>query len=139
EQFIFGSELKAILAHDAVDAAIDHEGLSEIFGLGPSRTPGHGLFKGIRELRAAHSLIFSKNGLKVWRYWNMVSKPHIDSLEDTAQKVRELVVDAVQRQLVADVPVSTLLSGGLASSAITAIAADYFKEKGKGTLTTFSV
>lgn len=139
EQFIFGSELKAILAHDAVNAAIDHEGLSEIFGLGPSRTPGHGLFKGIRELRAAHSLIFSKNGLKVWRYWNMVSKPHIDSLEDTAKKVRELVVDAVQRQLVADVPVSTLLSGGLDSSAITAIAADYFKEKGKGTLTTFSV
>ncbi|WP_067728995.1 asparagine synthase (glutamine-hydrolyzing) [Oceanobacillus damuensis] len=138
-QFVFGSELKAILAHSDVDAEIDRDGLSEIFGLGPSRTPGHGLFKGIKELRAGHSLIFSTNGLKVWRYWNMVSKPHIDSIEETSEKVRELFVDAVQRQLVADVPVSTFLSGGLDSSAITAIAANYFQEINGRSLATFSI
>ncbi|MFD1334257.1 asparagine synthase (glutamine-hydrolyzing) [Oceanobacillus iheyensis] len=137
--FIFGSELKAILAHPDISTKVDRTGLSEIFGLGPSRTPGHGLFKDIDELRAAHSLTFSKHGLKVWRYWNMVSNHHTDSEEETAEKVRELFVDAVQRQLVADVPVSTLLSGGLDSSAITAIAANYYKEKGYGPLTTFSI
>ncbi len=139
-QFIFGSELKAILAHPEVTAEVDRSGLSEIFGLGPSRTPGHGLFKGMKELRAGHSLTFSKHqGLKVWRYWNVESKEHQDDVEETAEKVRELFVDAVQRQLVADVPVSTFLSGGVDSSAITAVAADYFEKQGKGPLATFSV
>ncbi|GLO67272.1 asparagine synthase (glutamine-hydrolyzing) [Oceanobacillus kimchii] len=137
--FIFGSELKAILAHPDISTKVDRTGLSEIFGLGPSRTPGHGLFKDIDELRAAHSLTFSKQGLKVWRYWNMVSDHHTDTEEETAEKVRELFVDAVQRQLVADVPVSAFLSGGLDSSAITAIAANYYREKGYGPLTTFSI
>jgi len=139
QQFIFGSEIKAILAHTDVKAEIDRDGLSEIFGLGPSRTPGHGLFKGVKELRAAHSLIFSRNGLNIWRYWNMVSKPHQDSVEETVAKVKELFVDAVQRQLVADVPVSTFLSGGVDSSAITAVAANYFRETERGTLATFSI
>ncbi|WP_099159777.1 asparagine synthase (glutamine-hydrolyzing) [Virgibacillus ndiopensis] len=138
-RFIFGSELKAILAHPDVNAEVDRDGLSEIFGLGPSRTPGHGLFKGFKELRAGHSLIYSKNGLKVWRYWNVQSTEHHHSVEETSEKVKELFVDAVQRQLVADVPVSTFLSGGLDSSAITAIASDYFKVRNKGSLATFSI
>ncbi|API93341.1 asparagine synthase (glutamine-hydrolyzing) [Virgibacillus pantothenticus] len=138
-QFIFGSELKAILAHEAVKAEVDRFGLAEVFGLGPARTPGHGLFKNMQELRAGHALIFSKHGVKKWRYWNVKSRPHTDSVSETVSKVRELFIDAVQRQLVADVPVSTFLSGGLDSSAITAIAANYFKAQGKEALTTFSV
>ncbi|ASK64114.1 asparagine synthase (glutamine-hydrolyzing) [Virgibacillus phasianinus] len=137
--FLFGSEIKAILAHQNVHAEVDRGGLSEIFGLGPSRTPGHGIFKGINELRPAHALVYAKDGLKKWRYWNVKSYKHTDSLDDTAEKVRSLFVDAVQRQLVADVPVSTFLSGGLDSSAITAIASNYFKQNGRGTLSTFSV
>lgn len=138
-RFIFGSELKAILAHPDVEAEVDRDGLSEIFGLGPSRTPGHGIFKGMKELRAGHSLSFSRDGLKVWRYWNVKSEAHHDSVDETAERVRSLFIDAVQRQLVADVPVSTFLSGGLDSSAITAIASDYFKEEDRGQLSTFSV
>jgi asparagine synthase (glutamine-hydrolysing) len=138
-QFIFGSELKAVLAHQAVKAEIDSTGLAEVFGLGPSRTPGHGLFKNMQELRAGHALTFSKNGLKTWRYWNVKSCKHTDSEQETVQTVRELFIDAVQRQLVADVPVSTFLSGGLDSSAITAIAANYLQAKRRGVLTTFSV
>ncbi|WP_430790674.1 asparagine synthase (glutamine-hydrolyzing) [Virgibacillus flavescens] len=138
-RFLFGSELKAILAHDDVRPEIGYDGLAEIFGLGPSRTPGHGIFKGFKELKPAHALIFSKDGLRVWRYWNMESRQHTDSLEETADKVRHLFIDAVQRQLVADVPVSTFLSGGLDSSAITAIASTYFKNIGKGKLSTFSI
>lgn len=136
---LFGSELKAILAHPDQKAVLDREGLSEVFGLGPSRTPGIGVFKGIKELRPAHAMIFSKEGLKVWRYWNVKSKPHHDSFEETVDRVGFLVNDAVTRQLVSDVPVCTFLSGGLDSSAITAIAAKAFEKEGKGPLHTFSI
>lgn len=136
---IFGSELKAILAHPEVKAEIDREGLAEVFGLGPSRSPGSGIFKGIDELRPAHALAFSKNGLKVWRYWNVKSARHKDSVEETAEKVRNLFTDAVTRQLVSDVPLCTFLSGGVDSSAITAIAAKNYEKEGKGQLHTYSI
>jgi asparagine synthase (glutamine-hydrolysing) len=136
---IFGSELKAILAHPDVKAEIDREGLAEVFGLGPSRSPGSGVFKGIDELRPAHALTFSKNGRKVWRYWNVKSAPHEDSIEETAEKVRNLFTDAVTRQLVSDVPLCTFLSGGVDSSAITAISAKTYQKEGKGQLHTYSI
>ncbi|MGE8204883.1 asparagine synthase (glutamine-hydrolyzing) [Heyndrickxia sp. NPDC080065] len=136
---LFGSELKAILAHPDVKTEIGLDGLSEIFGLGPSRTPGHGIFLGINELRPAHAFTFSRNGLKMWRYWNVRSEKHTDSVEETAEKINYLFKDAVVRQLVSDVPICTFLSGGLDSSAITAIASKYFNEEGKGQLHTFSI
>ncbi|HLU21831.1 MAG TPA: asparagine synthase (glutamine-hydrolyzing), partial [Bacillaceae bacterium] len=117
---IFGSEIKAILAHPNVKAEVDREGLQEIFGLGPSKTPGHGVFRGIKELRPAHAMKYDRNGLKIWRYWNVESKEHTDSLQNTIDHVRYLVQDAVERQLVADMPVCTFLSGGIDSSAISA-------------------
>nr|WP_318540577.1 asparagine synthase (glutamine-hydrolyzing) [Terribacillus saccharophilus] len=136
---LIGSELKAILAHPEVEAVLDNEGVSEILALGPSRTPGHGVFKGIKELRAAHIGRFNRNGLKLTRYWNVESKEHTDSIEETAAKVRELLTDSVIRQLVSDVPLGTFLSGGVDSSAITAIATNHYKETGKGRLSTFSI
>ncbi|MFC4411202.1 asparagine synthase (glutamine-hydrolyzing) [Chungangia koreensis] len=135
---LFASEQKAILVHPDMKAEIDREGLSELFGLGPSRTPGNGVFKGIKELRPAHALTFTKDGLKVWRYWNVTSKQHTDSFEETADHVRFLFTDAVKRQLVSDVPLSTFLSGGLDSSAITAIAAASYAGEGKR-LHTYSI
>lgn len=136
---LFGSELKAILAHPEVKAEVGREGLAEVFGLGPSRSPGSGVFRGIDELRPAHALIFSRNGLKAWRYWNVKSAPHEDNVEETAERVRDLFTDAVTRQLVSDVPLCTFLSGGVDSSAITAIAAKAYENEGKGQLTTYSI
>ncbi|MBX9971925.1 asparagine synthase (glutamine-hydrolyzing) [Cytobacillus firmus] len=136
---IFGSELKAILAHPDIKAEIGREGLAEVFGLGPSRSPGSGVFRGIDELRPAHALTFSRNGLKVWRYWNVQSAHHEDNVEETAERVRELFTDAVTRQLVSDVPLCTFLSGGVDSSAITAIAAKAYERDGKGQLNTYSI
>lgn len=136
---LFGSELKSLLAHPGIKAELDKEGLAEIFGLGPSRSPGSGVFKGIKELRPAHALIFSRDGLKIYRYWNVKSKTHHDSLQETVEKVRALVTDAVKRQLVSDVPLCTFLSGGVDSSAITAIAANEFEKEGKGRLHTYSI
>ncbi|WP_066304501.1 asparagine synthase (glutamine-hydrolyzing) [Bacillus sp. FJAT-29814] len=136
---LFASELKAVLAHPSVKPEVNREGLQEILALGPSRTPGHGVFHGIYELRPAHVLIYDKNGARIRRYWNVESKEHPHSLSETIEQVRFLVKDAVERQLVADVPVCTFLSGGVDSSAISAIASDFFNKEGRGTLHTFSI
>lgn len=137
--FIFGSELKALLAHPMVRPEVDAEGLAEIFALGPSRTPGHGVFRNIAEVKPGYCLLFKDNLIRTKRYWVLESKEHTDDLETTTAKVRQLLEDSIRRQLVADVPVCTLLSGGLDSSALTALAATVFKEEGRGPLHTFSI
>ena len=137
--FIFGSEPKALFANPRVPVELDEEGLNEIFSLGPARTPGHGVYKGVYEVKPGHCLWVTHQRVWTARYWRLQSQPHTDSLEETAQKVRELFRDTVRRQLVADVPVCVLLSGGLDSSAITAFAAEAFKRDGVGPLHTWSV
>ncbi|ACA58708.1 asparagine synthase (glutamine-hydrolyzing) [Candidatus Desulforudis audaxviator] len=137
--FLFGSEQKAILAHPDVRPEVDAEGLAEVFALGPARTPGHGVFRGISELRPGYCLFFDRNGVRTRRYWRLESRPHTDDLPATAAKVRALLQDSVERQLVADVPVCTLLSGGLDSSALTAFAAGAFRKSGRGTVHTYSI
>ncbi|MCL4425002.1 MAG: asparagine synthase (glutamine-hydrolyzing) [Firmicutes bacterium] len=135
----FASELKALLVHPAIDPELDAEGLAEIVALGPARTPGHGIFRGVAELKPGHYLVYSRKGINISQYWRLESRRHEDDLEATTCKVRELLQDTVQRQLVADVPVSTLLSGGLDSSAVTAFAAQAFTETGRGPINTYSV
>ena len=136
---MIGSEIKAILAHPEVKAKVGLDGLCEVFALGPSHTPGHGVFKDIQELRPAHAMTFSRNGLKIWRYWQVKSLKHEESLEETIEQVRYLVEDAVTRQLVSDVPVCTFLSGGIDSSTISAIASLQFASEKKSPLHTFSI
>lgn len=135
---LFSSEIKSILVHPSVKAQVDNYGLSALLSLGPSRMIGHAIFKGINELKPAHAMLVNKQGMRVWRYWEIESKEHPHTIEETSEYVRELVTDAVVRQLVSDVPVCTMLSGGLDSSIITAIAAQHFSSSGK-TLATFSV
>ena len=138
-QLLFGSEIKALLAHPQVKARVDDEGLAELFGLGPARTPGHGIFYGLHELRPGHALIYSRERFQIHPYWQLKSEKHCDDLETTQHRVRDLVHDAITRQLVADVPVCTFLSGGLDSSAITAIAAKSLRQQGRGPLHTYSI
>ncbi|MDQ7096370.1 asparagine synthase (glutamine-hydrolyzing) [Desulfosporosinus sp. PR] len=136
---LFASELKALLKHPELPPLIGKNGLSEVFFIGPARTPGNGVFEGVSELRPGHSMIYSNNGLKIHQYWALPNNIHADDLAKTSTKIRDLFLDTVQRQLVSDVPIGTLLSGGLDSSAITAIAANTFAYEGKGPLPTFSV
>ncbi|WP_163529750.1 asparagine synthase (glutamine-hydrolyzing) [Halobacillus ihumii] len=136
---LFASEIKAILAHPAIEASISAEGVHEILALGPSRTPGHGIFDGIHELRPGHSAVFEQGKLTIHRYWNVKSEKHTDSWPETVERVRELFTDAVERQLVSDVKLGTFLSGGVDSSAITAIAADHYQKNKKGALQTYSI
>lgn len=137
--FYFGSELKALLAHPDVRPEIDREGLAEIFMMGPSRTPGHGVFRGVKELRPGYFLEVDESGVRSRQYWSLVSKPHEDDFETTVSTVRSLLLDSIERQLVSDVPIATLLSGGLDSSVITAVSAEVFKREGRGPLHTYSI
>ncbi|SHF33115.1 asparagine synthase (glutamine-hydrolysing) [Caldanaerobius fijiensis DSM 17918] len=137
--FIFGSEIKALLAHPLVKPQVDAIGLAEIFAMGPTRTPGLGVFKDIYELKPGYWLIFDQKGVHQNQYWRLESKPHTDDIETTAEKVRWLLKNSVERQLVADVPVCTFLSGGLDSSALTAIAQNVLKNAGMENIHTYSV
>ncbi|MFC7321186.1 asparagine synthase (glutamine-hydrolyzing) [Halobacillus campisalis] len=135
----FASEIKALLAHPDKDASISEQGILEVLTLGPSRTPGHGVFDGIHEVRPGFYATWSAGAFKEKRYWNVESREHKDTWEETVERVRGLFTDAVQRQLVSDVKLGTFLSGGVDSSAITSIAANYYKKENLGNLKTFSI
>ena len=139
KSIIFASELKALLAHPDIPAEIDSEGLAEIFMISPARTPGYGVFKNVKELKPGHCMLIGREKNKIWQYWNLEERDHEDDFATTVEKVRYLVIDAITRQLVSDVPLGTLLSGGLDSSAITALAANTLRIEKNQTLSTFSV
>ncbi|MBQ4900607.1 asparagine synthase (glutamine-hydrolyzing) [Paenibacillus sp. Marseille-P2973] len=139
ETLIFASEPKSILQHPKMEAVIGPEGLAEIFVVGPARTPGHGIYRNMHELRPGHVMIFSRAGLRSYAYWKLEAEPHADSVDETAANIRTLLQDTMERQLLSDVPVCTLLSGGLDSSALTALAVDYYRRTGQGQVHTYSV
>ena len=128
---IFSSEIKTILSYPGVRAILDRSGASEILLLGPGRTPGSGIFRGIRELEPGCCGWYVNGKLNIHRYWRLRDREHTESFAETAEYVRFLVEDAIQRQTVSDMPLGTFLSGGLDSSLITAICARQAGEPGK--------
>lgn len=136
---IFGSEIKTIFANPKIKREIDRNGLTELFGLGPAVAPGSAIFKDIKEIAPGNCLLISgDNNIKKWEYWTVKATEFKDTEKEAIVHTRELLIDAISRQLVGDVPLCTFLSGGLDSSAISAIAAENFKNKGKE-LTTYSI
>jgi asparagine synthase (glutamine-hydrolysing) len=104
---LFGSEPKAIFANPMAPRAIDLNGLREL--IGPVRTSGTAVWKGMREVQPGTIVTVDERGIRERTYWRLESRGLLD--------------DIVRRQLVADVPECVLLSGGLDSSAITALSA----------------
>jgi asparagine synthase (glutamine-hydrolysing) len=136
---LFGSEPKAVLAHPEFRAEIDAEGLAELFSQVGTKTPGHGIYRGLAELRPGTVAVVGRDGLRTFSYWELASVPHTGGLVATAQTVRELLTDIVHRQTVADVPLCSLLSGGLDSSVVSALAAGSLGRRDRAKLATFSV
>ncbi len=134
---VFASEIKGILCYPGIRLVIDAKGLCEVFGIGPSKTPGCGVFQNIDEVKPGHFLKFSAYGMTDFTYYRITSTPHTDSYEDTVEKVRYLVRDSIERQIVSDVPICTFLSGGIDSSIVSSVCAAKLKEQGKK-LHTFS-
>ena len=138
-QLIFASEIKALFEYPSIYPKIDNEGISELFGIGPAHTPGVGVFKGIEELKPAHYLVFNRSGMRIKEYWKLKSRMHTDDFETTCLTVKELLTDAIERQLVSDVPLCTFLSGGLDSSIITLYSANYCRKHNLPMINTYSV
>ncbi|MGW0230350.1 asparagine synthase (glutamine-hydrolyzing) [Actinopolymorpha singaporensis] len=134
---LFGSEPKAILANPAARRVLDADGLRELLSF--VKTPEHSPFAGMYEVRPGSVVRIDRSGLRKRRYWQLEAREHPDDLATTVATVRELLDDIVTRQLVSDVPLCTLLSGGLDSSVITALAANGLAERGAGPVRSFAV
>ena len=136
--FLFGSEIKALLANPKVKTEIDDEGLMEIFFLGPGRTPGGGIFRNIFELKPGECGVYKDGAFRKRTYFRITAREHTHTRAQTIEYTRFLLTDAIERQLVSDVPLCTFLSGGLDSSIISSVSSAYFRRHGT-TLDTYSV
>ena len=134
---IFSSEIKGLFAYPGVKPVLDRDGLCEIFALGPAKSYGKGVFKDMWEVLPGHCLTFNGTDCVTEAYWQLESRPHEDNMEKTVEKTAWLVEDAVKKQMLSDIPISTFLSGGVDSSLVTSICARELKKQGK-ILNTFS-
>jgi asparagine synthase (glutamine-hydrolysing) len=117
---LFGSEPKAILAHPSVQPRVNKDGFREILVL--AKNPESTIYAGMCEVRPGQVVRVNRNGITKRRYWTLTARTHEDDLLRTIGTVTELLEDIIQRQIVSDVPLCSLLSGGLDSSAVTAMA-----------------
>ncbi|KAA0023778.1 asparagine synthase (glutamine-hydrolyzing) [Antrihabitans cavernicola] len=133
---LFGSEPKAILANPLAPKVVDADGLRELFAM--TKAPGWSLWKDMEEVRPGTIVTVDRTGLRTRTYWKLDAVAHTDDQSTTVDRVRELMTDIVDRQLISDVPRCVLLSGGLDSSAVTGLAAARLARDGEQ-LRTFSV
>ncbi len=136
-ELVFASEIKAMLSHPKISSRVDRCGLWELLYLSPNFVSGKSVFKDILELEGGECLIFDKNGIKKRKYWSIKAMPYFKGRDYAIEKTSFLVSDAIRRQLVSDVPLCVLLSGGLDSSVVSAIASEEYRAQGK-TLDTYS-
>lgn len=134
---VFASEIKAMLENPLISSNVDKHGLWEILYLSPNFVSGKSVFRDILELSPAQCMIFDKNGAKKWKYWEIKAQPYFKDRDYAIEKTRYLMRDAIRHQMVSDVPLCVLLSGGLDSSVVSSIGQEYCKEKGT-TLDTYS-
>jgi asparagine synthase (glutamine-hydrolysing) len=139
-RFVFGSEIKAVVAHPAVENDVNEEALFHYLTFMTTPAP-ETLFRGISKLPAGHTLTLTREGeCTVERWWDVAAAEAPDpaflaSPDACADHVRNLLEQAVQERLMADVPFGVLLSGGVDSTAITALT----RKLHGGPLRTFSV
>ncbi|MEV0281092.1 asparagine synthase (glutamine-hydrolyzing) [Streptomyces sp. NPDC050610] len=133
---LFGSEPKAVLANPRARRVVDLDCLHELIGF--TKAPGWSLWKGMTEVEPGTVVTVTRDGIRRRTYWSLPTREHTDDTGTTVERVRELLTDTMGRQSVSDVPLSALLSGGLDSSAVTALSARHLAASGER-LRTFSV
>lgn len=140
-KLIFASEIKALLVHPDVRAAIDPQGLNHIFTFWSTLSP-RTIFKDIWEVPPAHYLLIRDGHLEIQHYWRLNFPPHntetitaVGPIDAYLEEFRQLLVSAVLLRLRADVPVGAYLSGGLDSSTIAAL----IRQHSSNRLDTFSI
>ena len=93
-----------------------------MFYLSPMRPSNNGIFKNIYEISPGYHGFYDINGLRLYKYWSLNAYELEDDEATITEKTRFLLTDAIQRQLVSDVPLCTFLSGGLDSSIVSSVA-----------------
>lgn len=123
EDFLFASEVKAILTNMKREREIDYEALHHYLSLRfipPPRT----MLRGIKKLPPAHTLVFQGGEITVTRYWDLYFRRKLDLSEtELLDRLHEMLTQTIKSHLVSDVPLGAFLSGGLDSSMIVAIMA----------------
>ncbi|MGW7402893.1 asparagine synthase (glutamine-hydrolyzing) [Streptomyces sp. NPDC054833] len=118
----FASEPKALFAHPEIRPKVDADGLREayslLFNTGPT------VWSGVREVEPGGVLVLDRDGIHERRYWQLTAGTHDDDQDATVERIRELVGAAARSRLEADVPLCSLLSGGIDSTVLTALLAD---------------
>jgi asparagine synthase (glutamine-hydrolysing) len=137
-QFLFGSEVRALLATGLVPRCLDATGLASYLTFGAVQDP-FTIIQDVRSLPPGHLLTWDKDHLEVRKYWSLAEVAARPSKtgdpDDILATVRELIQQAVSQRLVSDVPVGAFLSGGVDSSSIVATASEASSEP----IETFSV
>jgi asparagine synthase (glutamine-hydrolysing) len=135
-QLLFASEPKALLAHPLVQPRLNLQSLRQYLAFDYVPAP-LSIYEGIYKLPAAHALTLEDGQVEINSYWQLSYKTvESDFTEEAAgERLRELLFDAVRLRLMSDVPLGVLLSGGIDSSTIAALAARASTEAVK----TFSV
>src|SRR5262249_61695237 len=108
-----GAEPTALFGSGLCAPVVGQVGLREVLGFTP--TPVMSVFRGVREVIPGEVVCFDVDGVRRWRYWRLPAREHTDDFDTTVQRVRAYLEDAVRSQLVSDVPMSALLSGGVDS------------------------
>ncbi|HUJ26397.1 MAG TPA: asparagine synthase (glutamine-hydrolyzing) [Myxococcales bacterium] len=132
QRCVFGSELKALLAHGGVPRELNPEAFVQYLACEYVPAPGS-ILRGVQKLPAAHVAVFDGGGLRLRRFWD-IPLPEARAPEGARGELLRLLDAAVAKRLVADVPVGVFLSGGIDSTSIAALAARHKKP-----LRTFSI
>jgi len=118
----FASEPKALFEHPEIRPRVDADGLREayslLFNTGPT------VWSGVREVEPGGLLVLDRDGIRERRYWQLRADAHADDRDTTVERVRDLVSTSARSQLEADVPLCSLLSGGIDSTVVTALLSD---------------
>ncbi len=124
---LFGSEIKALLAHPEVQRELDTSALDDYLTYLYVPAP-RTIFRGITELPPAHWLEWHDGQVRQQRYWDVRFEPHAAELRASVEEVRQKLDDAVHSRLVSDVPLGLFLSGGLDSSTIAHLMSRHSRE-----------
>ena len=120
DALVFASEIKGLFPYPGIEAILDDEGLTELIALGPARKPGSAIFHGISEVKPGHYLTYNRDGLRDRSFHQFEIKEHTDSYEDTLDNISYLLDQSIKGLTPSVIPISSLLSGGLDSSIVTA-------------------
>ncbi|MEI7486495.1 MAG: asparagine synthase (glutamine-hydrolyzing) [Chryseobacterium sp.] len=127
-EFIFASEIKAILASGLIQPQVNNDALSHYLQYGYVNTY-QSIYKNIHTLPPAHQLIWKDGKVTISRYYSLPAKDRSISLSDAKEEFIYLLKNAVKKQLIADVEVGSFLSGGLDSSSIVALVNEFIPKQ----------